>query len=151
MRLRLASATVVVIIGAVGSAGASTPTRASWAAAANKICGKANAFVRSLPTPTTQKVFIADARATIRISPGVDRALAAIPRPANERSKIQALIAASQLETSLLPQFLRAMTRNDQGSMRRLGGRLDRLDSRFNALARQLGARVCAENPEPQG
>ena len=153
MRLRVGLWLVLAaLLVAVGDANAAAPTRASWAAAANKRCAVAYAAIRRLPKLTTATI-VPDLRATLRIGKALTTQLAAIPAPANERATVRRLIAISRGEIVLLQQYLAAIDAGDQAAVKRLAAKIanDRSGDRFNAFARSLGARVCAENPEPQG
>jgi len=129
-----------------------TPTKASWATAANASCHVANAEVRRLPRITTAQVLLADVRATGRISVKLTAKLAAIPRPSSERVMIASLLTNYRTATRLiLEQLVPALERGDQALASRLVDKLDELDPQANRLALALGARVCAQNPEPSG
>src|SRR5262249_55760793 len=82
---------------AAGQASAASPTRASWAAAANRRCAVAYAAIRRLPAITTA-TFVPDLRATLRIGRTLNNQLAAIPAPASERASVRRLIAISRGE-----------------------------------------------------
>ncbi len=143
---------VAAALVAVGHAGAAAPTRATWAGAANKRCAVAYAAIRRLPTITTA-TFVSDLRATLRIGKTLNNQLAAIPVPASEVPTVRKLIAISRGQATLLEQYLAAIDAGDQATVKRLATRIakDTSGDRFNAIARSLGARVCAENPQPQG
>jgi hypothetical protein len=145
-----------VVIGALllgaGHAVASPPTRASWAAAANKHCAVANAKVRRLPK-IAASTLIPDIRATLRIGKVLTAQLAAIPVPVSERATVRTLMAISHGQIALLQKYVDAVDAGDLAAVKRLTTTIanDRSGDRYNAVARSLGARVCAENPDPQG
>jgi hypothetical protein len=131
---------------------AGTRTSAGWATAANKACAAAYAKIRTLPSPTTRDRYIADLRGILTISEQLSRQLAEIPRPTRESRAISQLLsllnAANNLvEHRLLPAFISG----DQAATARASTESGRLGTRFNTLARSLGARVCAANPAPHG
>ena len=133
-------------------AAAATPSKSSWARAANSICARADAEVRMLPTPTSKRILIADIRAMAAIATRAYADLAAIPVPRSERHQVELLVAVGRRGTSLsVHQLVSAVQRNDSTAARRLERRLTESESRYNATARALGARVCAENPAPSG
>jgi hypothetical protein len=137
---------------ATSAAATTTPTKASWATAANASCRVLNAEVRKLPKVTTAKVLLADVRATGRISVQLTAKLAAIPRPSSERVMITSLLTSYRTATRLIvEQLVPALERGDQALASRLVDKLDKLDPQGNRLALALGARVCAQNPEPSG
>jgi hypothetical protein len=137
---------------ATSAAATTTPTKASWATAANASCRVLNAEVRKLPKVTTAKVLLADVRATGRISVQLTAKLAAIPRPSSERVMITSLLTSYRTATRLIvEQLVPALERGDQAVASRLVDKLDKLDPQGNRLALALGASVCAQNPEPSG
>jgi hypothetical protein len=142
---------VACALAAAVPASAGTPTKASWAAAANSTCRVAYARIRKLPKATTPALFLADARATLRIATPMDSRVAAIPRPAGERAQIAALVANSRAQEPLFQKLIQALARGDgvtaQGIVKKLGP----IGDRYNRLALALGATVCAENPQPSG
>jgi hypothetical protein len=143
---------ILIAMLAAPGAGAATPTKASWATAADATCRSANAAIRRLPKITSTTVLLTDLRATGRIAASLDAKLTAIPRPSVERRPIASLLATSRTETRLiLEQLVPALERGDQSAASRLVNTSDKLGTQFNRLARALGARVCAENPEPSG
>jgi hypothetical protein len=140
------------VIAATSATATTTPTKANWATAANASCRVANAQVRKLPRITTAKLLLADIRATGRISVQLTAKLAAIPRPSSERVMIASLLTNYRTATRLIvEQLVPALERGDQALASRLVDKLDKLDPQGNRLALALGARVCAQNPEPSG
>ncbi len=51
----------------------------------------------------------------------------------------------------IVEQVVPALERGDQALASRLGDKADKLDTQSNRLALALGARVCTQNPEPNG
>jgi uncharacterized coiled-coil protein SlyX len=156
MRRPSAAATAVAVILAalllVAKASAGSPTRASWALAANRDCAAANTRIRALPLPQTSKLLIRDTRSTLAISKQVTRQLSLIPRPRRERAAILKLLTNSRTQNRIVhEQLLPALVGKNQQRIQRTAAELKPLGTRFNKLARSLGARVCAENPAPHG
>jgi hypothetical protein len=154
MRIVTAAGAVSLTVAAyfIPVANAGSPTRASWAAAANRDCAAANANVRALPKPTTRRRLIDDVRSTLIISKRVTRQLSLIPSPSRERSAIGKLLANSRRQNSIVQnQLLPALINGSQSRAQNAVAVLDPLGRSFNRMARALGARICAENPEPQG
>lgn len=150
-RLARSVAVAVTALAVATAAAARTPTTASWAKAANAICATANAQIRLLPKLTTA-TYLGDVRATGYAASREARQLAAIPRPTTERTLIAAFIENAQTSSRMIvQQFVPAVERHDSASIARLGKRIGKLGLQFNAMARKLGARVCAENPTPSG
>jgi hypothetical protein len=141
----------IAALAAAGSATAATPTKASWATAADATCRTVNAQIRRLPKITSNQVFVADLRATVRIGAAMNAKLAAIPRPASERKAIGSLLAITVAQQRLFDEMIPAVQRGDQATMSRLAAKGDKLNTQYNRLALTLGARVCAENPQPSG
>jgi hypothetical protein len=136
---------------AAAAATAATPTKQSWATAANAACRTANAKVRRLPTITSSQVWVTDSQAILRMASWLDAKLAAIPRPTNERKAIASLLATSQTQDRLLREAIPAMEHGDQVALSPLVTELQKLGNQYNRIALALGARVCAENPAPSG
>jgi hypothetical protein len=156
-------AAVAPVVGAVGAVAltafvsvppvaAGAPTRASWAAAANRTCAAGYAEIRALPKPKTKSIFIADVRRTLRIGKRLTRQLSAIPAPPSERGTIRKLVTAGRaLNRGIQLRLLPAMVKGNWDVAQRITESMDPLNARFNRLSRSLGARVCAENPAPRG
>jgi hypothetical protein len=137
---------------AAPQAGAGSPTKASWAAAANKACGASYAKVDALPRPTTRALLIADLHATLQISKRLMHQLSQIPAPAAERGTIGQLLTLENSGDGIVDQkLLPALLNGDQAAAARFAAQSNRIGARFNTIARTLGARICAENPVPQG
>jgi hypothetical protein len=79
--------------------------------------------------------------------------LAALPRPSGApQSIIASLIANYWQGVKLLrDQLTPALERNDLAALARLAPLGQQTNVRANALATELGAQVCAENPLPSG
>lgn len=145
---------MIATLAATASASAATPTKKSWATAANEACRIANAEIRRLPRITSHTslgLLIADLRASERGFASREAKLAAIPRPSSERTAIASLLRTGQTALRLGEQLIPAAERGDQAAFSRLQTMLDKLNTQYNRLAIALGARVCAENPEPSG
>lgn len=141
---------VALLVATEATAG--SPTRASWAAAANRYCSVGNAQIRALPKMTTGARLIHDIRATLVIARRETRQLARIPRPPRERSLIGKLIANSRKQNTIFQkQLLPALLRGDSSRVQYLLSELKPLGTRYNKIARRLGARICAQNPSPSG
>jgi hypothetical protein len=136
---------------AAASATAATPTKKSWAAAANAACRTVNAKVRKLPTVTSSQVWVSDTQAILRMASSLDAKLAAIPRPSIERTAIASLLATARTQERLLRGAIPAMERGDQAALSTVATENERLSNRYNTLSLALGASVCAENPVPSG
>ena len=150
--LRTAATTIVLALVLGPGASAGTPTTATWAAAANAVCASGNAGIRALPKPTTPALLVGDIRKTLTLAQHLTSRLAQIPRPPAESRAIGTLLSVSRTQNSIVAQrLLPALVRGDQAAATSAGNALGPLDTRFNRLARSLGARVCAENPAPAG
>src|SRR5262249_22906036 len=128
------------------------PTTAGWARAADAVCAVVNAGVRKLPAPTSNDGLVADLRAITRLSVDEHARLSAIPRPAGDRTSIARLLTILRTQNRIFSsELIPALQRNDTVAATRLFRQNDQLGREFNALARRLGARICAENPQPSG
>jgi hypothetical protein len=133
-------------------AGAGQPTAAAWATAANRACVASYAKVKALPRPTTAGILITDLRATLRISKQLTRQLTLIPAPESKRRMIGRLVTLANSGNSIVEQkLLPALLNGDEKAATRLAAQSNQIGARFNTIARALGARICAENPAPQG
>ena len=147
-----ACAALVVALLAATVAVAGSPTRASWAAAANRYCTVANTQIRALPKVTTRAQLIGDSRAILVIAKRETRQLARILRPPRERSLIGKLIANSRKQNTIFQkQLLPALISGDSSRVQYLLSELKPLGIRYNKIARRLGARICAQTPSPSG
>jgi hypothetical protein len=134
------------------NAAAGQPTRASWAAAGNRHCAVANAQVRALPKATTRAPLIADIRHTLVIAKRLTRELGLIPKPSHEVHLIGELLANSRKQDSIVQrQLLPALIKRQAHRVQRAATELKPLGTRYNKIARTLGARICAESPTPSG
>ncbi len=132
--------------------GAGSPTRTSWARAADAICAAGNAQITALPQISTEATLIKDIRSIGQIATHGDVELAAVPRPEAERRSIASLLSNGQTEANLtLKQLLPAEERGDATVANVLAKTLGKLGNEYNALARSLGAPTCAVNPTPSG
>jgi hypothetical protein len=147
-----AGAVAIATLLLAGQAAAGAPTKASWAAAANRACAGSYATVRALPKPTTHARLIATLRGLLRVGEQLTNQLARIPAPRAERQPIAKLLYVSRRQDSLIKhRLLPAVFQGDFLLYQRTATQLTPLGRLFNRLSRSLGARVCAENPSPQG
>ena len=151
-RVRFASILIAATAAfvAAASAATATPTKASWASAANNICRTGNAAIRRLPRITAQ-TFLADLSATLRIAAWENGKLAVVPRPASELKLITSFLATSQKQEGAVEQVDAAVMRGDKAALKPLLAEAARLGTQYNRQALALGARVCAQNPTPSG
>ncbi len=130
-----------------------TPTRASWAKAANVVCATADGQVRALPVVTVS-TFLSDSIAWSRIGETTVKAFDAIPRPQSEAGTIATMATIEEKEELLLRASIAAYERGPafaKAWAKTYGAKASAMNTHFNALARQVGANVCAENPSPSG
>jgi hypothetical protein len=105
-----------------------------------------------MPKPKTLRLLIADTRSTLALSKRLTRQLSVIPRPLSERGLIAKLLANSRAQNRIFQdQLLPALTARDEAAIQQAANELKPLGPAFNKMARSLGARICAENPAPQG
>jgi hypothetical protein len=149
--VKLSSTLIVVFATFAAAATAATPTKRSWATAANGICHTANAEVRKLPTITSTQVWVSDSRTILRLTASFDAKIAAIPQPPSERNLIASLLATERTGERLLREEIAALQRGDRVTLTLLGPEANNATKTYNSQARQLGAWVCAENPVPSG
>jgi hypothetical protein len=156
VRTSLRAVPCLVLIGLLASfaqvgfaSGTDPATTASWAKAANNVCAEENAQIRMLPRISSRNL-ISDLRATVRIASRADAELSAIPRPPTVNRSLKEMLSIIREQSALVTnQLLPALKRGDSAAYRRVGKTINGLNARYNALARSLGANVCAENPQP--
>jgi hypothetical protein len=104
-----------------------------------------------LPTVTSANL-VQEAQALLRIGADETSQLAALPRPGGAaRSTIATLVALSRHQIQLIRRLIPAIRRGDAAAATRLNETSNKLNARYNTIARRLGANVCAENPSPGG
>ncbi len=131
---------------------AAAPTKSSWARAANAICTKGNAEIRALPALSSAAVLISDLTKAEQIEVSEDAKFARLEAPSSERATVAALLANDRSsETLIVKQLVPALKRGDSSSASTFNAKGQRLSDAYNALARKLGATVCALNSTPGG
>jgi hypothetical protein len=131
----------------IAVASGASPSRTSWARAANAICTAENVEIARLPDAKTTALLISEFPTVIRFQESVDSKMAAVPRPDNERAMIASLLALDRKVevvgmTKLLPEIRRHPS---SWSASQINRKFQTLGGKYNALARELGATVCAE------
>jgi hypothetical protein len=141
---------LVALLMAAAAAGA-TPTRASWAKAANSVCAVENTQVRSLPKVTSQ-TFLADLEAIAKYATQAVNRLAAIPPPPAEGELIASMIAKIKAQNKLvLGTAIPAARHGDAATTNSAMARVGKLGDQATTVARRVGAATCAANPTPNG
>ena len=133
------------------AATAAAPTKASWANAANAACRTENASIRALPPELSTTALIGDLAAITVAVTHADEQIAAIPYPAVEKQTIDGLLAKVRTQLHLVTRQLLPILehRGSAARARALVKEVSSLNVSYNADARALDARVCAENPVP--
>ena len=144
---------IVLILAALGAlvvadtAVAATPR--SWARGANGICALQLKRIRAVPRPPA-----GDALRTAAYIDKVDavadpltRQIAALPRPASEGPLIRSWLAAGAVVSAYNRQLADALRAGDSARASRQIRTLTAAGARADAIARRLGANVCAESP----
>jgi hypothetical protein len=99
---------------------------------------------------TTRDLAVADLRAVVRLSKHLTQQLSRIPVPPSERSTVGQLLQLAISGNSILErQLVPALLMDDEVAVARYSTQSSQIGARFNAVARALGARICAENPAP--
>lgn len=146
----LAGLTMTVALVLASQAAAGGASNARWAAAANKACAASYAKVEALPRVTTRDLAVADLRAVVRLSKQLTQQLSQIPAPPSERSTVGQLLQLAISGNSIVErQLVPALLMDDEVAVARYSTQSSQIGARFNAVARALGARICAENPAP--
>jgi hypothetical protein len=152
LELALGCATLAVtLLLIVPAAEGSSPTKASWAKAADAICARADAKVRHLPKITTNAIFVSDFKAIVRLDTSLDGSLAAVPAPPAESLTIASLLANDRSQRRLIAEGLVALARGKSSRSSALFKQAEGLGTAYDRIARSLGASVCAISPTPDG
>jgi hypothetical protein len=146
-RLAILTAVGAVSIAPVvtASAGAATPTRASWSAAANAICRSGNAQIRILPTGMAPAVRASTFRAIAQIVTRENAKLSVLPRPASELPNITFFLSKARALVTLYVQAARAEEAKDKPAIAKALTTIEEVRYYHDFAARVLGARVCAD------
>ena len=143
-----AAGTLVLPLAAPGA----PPTRASWSAGANRICAVGNAYIRALPRPTTSALLVADLRAIFIRQERWLPEVASLPVPVRDRAPVGRLVALLRAGQGVYGrELIPALARGDQKAAGRASAKLAALGRGADAIARKLGANVCAIDPQPEG
>jgi hypothetical protein len=152
-RFRLVAVLLVVMVAALVAGAVARPSpptkKAGWADAANAVCARQNAAIRALPRETTQTI-VYDFEAIAHLVRQANSQLDSIARPVGERATIESLLAASRSQLRLLSNEILPKLAHGLPATAAEIGKLNALSVVYNAKARLLGAKVCAENPVPQ-
>jgi hypothetical protein len=135
-------------VSATASLATASPTKASWVLAAN---ARANAEFWRLPGLTSEAVGISDILATEPIARAADRKVARSPRPASEQRSITRLVSNEAYQRSVVAQFAEAAARSRTARVPAPEANLSKLSTQYDAVARSLGAGVCAQTLAPSG
>jgi hypothetical protein len=128
----------------VGTASASTPTLASWARGANRICAAELTQVHGLPKPVAD--YLPEAQYLDRSASIVGAAtLSTLPRPAASRSAISRWIALEWQGVRHVRQIAAAFRTHDLAAAQSIGSADKPRSARADAIAIHLGATICAQ------
>jgi hypothetical protein len=123
---------------------------AVWTRKANAICSDASRHYRAL-TPRTVVEFEPMLVKALAYSAEADEKLAALGLPKGRQASAREFLQVSQGGTATVRKLLDALRRGDGKAFRAALRKLDGLSSRFDRLARQLDARVCATEGQNTG
>ena len=133
---------------AASAAAAATPTKSSWAAGANRICRLELTRLHALPKPAQGDVTgtVAYLQRVVAITNPLTRQIAALPRPAAEATPIRQWLATQWSAAGMAGRLSDAVTAGDSAGVSLVVRQITALGVRADALARRLGAAVCAES-----
>ena len=148
MRAALLSLTLLGAAVAAGWAAAATPTKASWARQANAICRVELTRVHALRQPGQGDIagLVTYLDRAIAIANPYTARIARLPRPASERPSIAQWVGIQYLAVREIRQLQAALKVRDMNKTASLLATLTRQGNRSDALARRLGAGVCAQS-----
>ena len=149
VRIVCASAVLAALLAGAGSLqAAAVPTKASWAASANRICKRYLTQASALPEPTGNKISPSVIRffeqmLSFRVS--MDRALAQIPRPADKKGLIRLYLVYESEQTAARKQVVAALKRGNLKRARQIDAHRSSQGPRASFAAFVLGAHLCQE------
>jgi hypothetical protein len=125
---------------------AGAPSRAAWAARANKLCAKVNSEVRGLGQPAfpDEKAVIAYLEDVVEIVRRSEAAFAALGWPRGEKARVQRLMAFYRQDIKLGAEAVEALKARDEARFLRLSKRLNANPS--DKILKNLGAERCLED-----
>ncbi len=136
-----------VIAVSVGTASASTPTKASWVRSANHIC--ATELIRSHALPTPVADYLPEARHLDHLASIVSTAtmrLSRLPRPPASQTAIRQWIALEWRGVKHIRQMAAAFRAHNLAAVKAIGAADKPRGVEADALALRLGAAVCAKS-----
>ena len=142
---RALSLVVLALAGAAAtSASAAPPSLEAWAGQANAICAQGQREQKKIPEPKTNAQlasYLEFSFARVRHDIGAVRSL---PRPPAVSAEIGRMLGFLQQVIGLEPQLVAAARKGNKAGFARLSAQGQGLTNRANAIARRLGATVCA-------
>jgi len=143
-------ATILAALGALAIADAAVAaTPASWARGANQICALQLQRIRAIPRPPAGDPIRAAAYIdkVDAVADPLTRHIAALPRPVSEGTLIRSWFAAGATVSAHNRRLADALRAGDSARASQQIQTLTAAGARADALARRLGARVCAQSP----
>lgn len=148
--IRLVAVVAAVIALSSTSANAGSPTRSQWVTAANAVCAKGFAVSHTVINswsrnpPSTVSEWVTGLDRIIAAEDQMRRKLRALPRPAQDRARIETMIAWLDQEVRQTRLMRRAELARDIAGYRAHLAAANAAGKKFTALADQLGATICA-------
>jgi hypothetical protein len=131
----------------VGTASSATPTTASWARGANRICASELTQVHAVPKPAAD--YLPEAQYLDRLASIVSRATTAVsslPRPGASRAAISRWIALEWQGVKDVRQMAAAFRAHDLAGAQSIGVADKPRGAQADAIATRLGATICAQS-----
>jgi hypothetical protein len=130
------------------AAAAAVPTKASWASGANRICRLELDRIHALQRPAQGDVAgtVAYLQKAAAISNPLTKQIAALPRPASEATPIKRWLGTQWEAMAKLRRLSDAISAHDATEAATLSQALTVLGVRADAIAKRLGATVCAQS-----
>jgi hypothetical protein len=124
------------------------PSRASWAASANKLCANVNREVRRLGQPAfaDEKAVIAYLEDVVEIVRRNEAAFIALGWPKGEKARVQTFLALYRKDIEIGAAAVEALKARDEARFLRLSKSLNAADP-SDKILEKLGADRCLEDP----
>jgi hypothetical protein len=122
------------------------PSLDTWAAGANKVCGRANNEVRALGLPKTAEQTVDYFKQVLDIAARTEPEFVALGWPEGKKAPVKRLWALFADERKTAAELLGALQAGDVARFLRLSSRLEASADEFAEVARRLGARRCAQD-----
>ena len=139
---------VLLAVACATAASAATPTKASWARSANKLCGGEIRALHAIPTPSQNDLpgTAAYIRRVISVGSPYHSRIAALPRPARERAGIADWVRLDLKVRADALTAARAFDARDRVAASEWLAKMLADGHASDVIALRLGATICAQS-----